>query len=178
MATIELELERRGAYQRPRLLDVDRAPKRTVTATTRQTRYVAMAAQMQARLSDVVEACYETDTRGRLWNVDPETGQILFGLPWATYSHREWGLYRSECEVLRRCVRSLRKRAGGPFYYDGLAGRWFLDLSMYPTLASLQANPAGWTLTAELVHAADLHRRGVIDDSGQYQAPNGASDHD
>jgi hypothetical protein len=152
--TIDVLLERRGNYDRPLFLDIDR-PRRDVTALTRQARFVALAAHLQARLSDVVIACYERTQCGEWWNVDGVTGRILIPLPWASYSHKQWGLYRSECDILRACVYNLRNRHSGPFFFDRTSTRWHLDLVRYPDLHTLTATPEAWTLTPDMLQAAD-----------------------
>ena len=133
-----------------------------MTALDRQALLTALAAKLQTRMNDVVTHCYRIDTAtGVWWNIDPSTGRILFGLPWAEFSHRSWQLVRSECDVMRMCVRHFRKIHGGPFYFDKTTRRWYLDMAAYPTLAHVKANQAGWTITPSLILAADNHRRGL-----------------
>jgi hypothetical protein len=122
----------------------------------------AIAAKLQARMADVVEQVYRIDAAsGTWWNVDPSTGRILFGLPWAEYSHRQWGLVRSECDLLRMCVRHYRKIERGPFFFGRSNRRWHIDLVRYPTIDSLHASPHTWVITPALILAADNHRRGL-----------------
>lgn len=162
MNRIEEELARRAAYQMPAALHPDTPRGPSVTAVDRQAVLTALAAKLQARMTDVVEQCYRVDqTTGTWWNVDPSTGRILFGLPWAEFSHRHWGLVRSECDLMRMCVRSFRKLHSGPFFFDKTTRRWYVDIAAYPTFEHLRAVPAAWTITPALILAADNHRRGM-----------------
>ena len=101
---------------------------------------------------------------GAWWNVDPATGRILFGLPWAEYSHRQWGLVRSECDLMRLCVRHFRKIERGPFYFHKPSRRWYVDLVAWPTIDRVHASPNAWIITPGLVLAADNHRRRLFYD--------------
>ena len=162
MNRIEQELKKRGEYKLPAALHPDTPRGPSVTALDRQALLTAIAAKLQARMADVVEQVYRIDAgSGTWWNVDPETGRILFGLPWAEYSHRQWGLVRSECDLLRMCIRHFRKIERGPFYFDRLTRRWHVDLAAYPTHDHILANPQAWIITPALILAADNHRRGL-----------------
>jgi hypothetical protein len=159
---IEQELAQRAIYTLPAALHPDTPRGPSVTAIDRQALLTALAAKLQARMIDVVDQCYKIDhASGTWWNIDQATGRILFGLPWAEYSHRQWGLVRSESDMMRMCVRSFRKLHGGPFYFDKVTRRWYLDMATYPTFEHIKVNPAAWTITPGLILAADNHRRGV-----------------
>ena len=162
MNQIEQELARRAVYQMPAALhpDVPRGP--SVTAVDRQALLTALAAKLQTRMNDVLLQVYRVDTTtGAWWNIDPTTGRILFGLPWAEFSHRSWGLVRSECDIMRMTVRHFRKIHHGPFYFDKTTRKWLLDVAAYPTIEHVRAKPAAWTITPSLILAADNHRRGL-----------------
>ena len=162
MNKVEQELAQRATYSLPAALHPDTPRGPSVNAVDRQALLTALAAKLQARMSDVVMQCYRIDaTTGAWWNVDPSTGRILFGLPWAEFSHRSWGLVRSESDMLRMCVRHFRKIHGGMFFFDKTTRRWLLDVKAYPTLDHVKANPAAWTITPALILAADNHRRGL-----------------
>lgn len=162
MNRIEQELAQRATYSLPAALHPDTPRGPSVTALDRQALLTALAAKLQARMNDVITQVYRMDaTTGAWWNLDPSTGRILFGLPWAEFSHRTWGLVRSECDIMRMCVRHFRKIHNGPFYFDKTTRRWLLDIAAYPTLDHVRANPAAWTVTPSLILAADNHRRGV-----------------
>ena len=162
MNRIEQEMAKHATYTLPAALDFDKPRGPAVTAIDRQALLTALAAKLQARLTDVVEQCYKVDqVTGYWWNIDPATGRILFGLPWAEFSHRQWGLVRSECDMMRMCIRSFRKLQRGPFYFDKHTRRWYLDVATYPSMDHVRANPAGWTITPALILAADNHRRGA-----------------
>ena len=139
--------------------DAPRGP--SITAIDRQTAITTLAAKLQNRMTDVLTAVYATDVRGVYWNIDAGSGRILCPLPWAEFSHRAYGLVRSECDVMRLCVRHYRQQMRGPFYYNRRATRWYLDITAWPTLAAVTARPDVWVITPELVLAADNHRRGL-----------------
>lgn len=160
MNRIERELKQHSAYSLPAALHPDTPRGPSITAVDRQALLTAVAAKLQARMTDVLEHVYRVDApSGAWWNVDPTTGRILFGLPWAEFSHRQWGLVRSECDLMRMCVRHFRKIHRGPFYFDKVTRRWYLDLAAYPTLAHVHAVPDAWVITPSLILAADNHRR-------------------
>lgn len=162
MNRVEEELAQRATYTLPACLHPDTPRGPIMTALDRQALLTVLAAKLQARMNDVIMQCYRIDaSTGAWWNIDPSTGRILFGLPWAEFSHRSWGLVRSECDVMRMCVRHFRKIHGGPFYFDKPSRRWLLDVAAYPTLEHAKAKPAGWTITPSLILAADNHRRGL-----------------
>lgn len=162
MNRIEQELKKHGAYKLPAALHPDTPRGPSVTAVDRQALLTAIAAKLQARMADVVEQVYRVDAgTGVWWNVDPTTGRILFGLPWAEYSHRQWGLVRSECDLMRLCVRRFRKLQRGPFYFHKASRRWYVDLALYPTIEHVHTNPHAWVITPALILAADNHRRGL-----------------
>lgn len=162
MNRIEQELAQRAVYQMPAALHPDTPRGPSVTAVDRQALLTALAAKLQARMNDVLTQCYRTDaSTGAWWNIDPTTGRIMFPLPWAEYSHRSWGLVRSECDVMRMCIRHFRKIHHGPFYFDKTTRRWYLDIGAYPTFDHIKATPAAWTITPSLILAADNHRRGL-----------------
>lgn len=162
MNRIEQELKQHAGYKLPAALHPDTPRGPSVTAIDRQALLTAIAAKLQARMADVIEQVYRVDAdTGIWWNVDPSTGRILFGLPWAEFSHRAWGLVRSECDLMRLCVRRLRKLERGPFYFDKATRRWYVDLVRYPTIQHVHANPHVWVITPALILAADNHRRGL-----------------
>ena len=162
MNRVEEELAKRATYTLPAALHPDTPRGPSVTTLDRQALLTALAAKLQARMIDVLEQVYRVDpASGAWWNVDPSTGRILFGLPWAEFSHRQWGLVRSESDMMRMCVRSFRKLQRGPFYFDKTTRRWYLDMATYPSFEHVKANPAAWTITPALILAADNHRRGV-----------------
>ena len=162
MNRIEEEIAKRATYSVPAALHPDTPRGPSVTALDRQALLTALAAKLQARMNDVVTQVYRIDaTTGAWWNVDPSTGRIMFGLPWAEFSHRQWGLVRSECDIMRMTVRHFRKIHRGPFYFSKDSRRWLLDVAAYPTLEHVKANPVAWTITPALILAADNHRRGL-----------------
>lgn len=160
MNRIEREIKQHAAYSLPPALHPDAPRGPSVAALDRQALLTAIAAKLQARMADVVEQVYRQDAgAGAWWNVDPATGRILFGLPWAEYSHRQWGLVRSECDLMRLCVRHFRKIERGPFYFHKPSRRWYVDLVAWPTIDRVHASPNAWIITPGLVLAADNHRR-------------------
>jgi hypothetical protein len=159
---IEQEVKRHAHYKLPAALHPDTPRGPSVVAIDRQALLTAVATKLQARMADVVEQVYRIDEpTGVWWNIDPATGRILFGLPWAEYSHRQWGLVRSECDLLRLCVRHFRRIERGPFYFDKSTRRWRVDIKTYPTIEHVHANPQAWVITPALILAADNHRRGL-----------------
>lgn len=168
MNRIERELQQRASYSLPAALHPDTPRGPTVSALDRQALLTAIAAKLQARMADVVEAVYRVDqTSGTWWNADPATGRILCPLPWAEYSHRSFGLVRSECDLMRLCVRHFRKIEAGPFYFHRATRRWYVDLAGWPTIEHVYAAPRAWVITPALVLAADNHRRGLPYDGRQ-----------
>ena len=162
MSKVEREVEKHSNYKVPEFMHPDTPRGPSVTAVDRQALITALAAKLQARMTDVLTQCYAVDVAtGLWWNLDGATGRILFGLPWAEFSHREWGLVRSECDLMRMCVRHFRKQLTGPFYYDKRSTRWYVDLAHYPTMAHVTARPEAWIITPGLLLAADNHRRGI-----------------
>jgi hypothetical protein len=165
---IEQELTKRNNYKLPDALHPDAPRGPSITAIDRQALLTAIAAKLQARMADVVDQVYRVDAgSGTWWNVDPSTGRILFGLPWAEFSHRNWGLVRSECDLMRMCVRHFRKIEKGPFYFDKPTRKWHIDLARYPSIDSVHASPHTWVITPALILAADNHRRGLPYDGRQ-----------
>jgi hypothetical protein len=161
MSKVEEELVKRAAYKMPEFMHPDAPRGPDITAIDRQTALTALAAKLQARQADVVRQCYAVAPGGVYWNIDIESGRILFGLPWAEFSHRAWGLVRSECDLMRMCVRHFRKTQAGPFFFDKRTTRWFLDVGRYPTYDVVLAAPHAWIITPALLVAADNHRRGL-----------------
>lgn len=162
MNRIEQEIKKRSGYTLPAALHPDAPRGPSITAIDRQALLTAIAAKLQARMADVVEAIYRVDaSAGTWWNVDPDSGRILFGLPWAEYSHRQWGLVRSECDLMRLCVRHFRKIERGPFFFDKPSRRWHVDLVRFPASEHVLTNPQCWVITPALILAADNHRRGL-----------------
>lgn len=172
MSKMQDELVKRAAYKLPEFAHPDTPRGPSVTAIDRQAMLTALAAKLQARQTDVIRQCYAQAATGVWWNIDPETGRILFGLPWAEYSHRAWGLVRAECDVMRLCIRHFRRAQAGPFYFDKRSTRWHIDISRWPTLADVMAVPEAWIITPALLVAADNHRRGL-----PYGAQEGARNH-
>lgn len=162
MNRIEREIKQHAAYSLPTALHPDAPRGPSADALDRQAQITALAAKLQARMADVVEQVYRQDpAAGAWWNIDPSTGRILFGLPWAEYSHRQWGLVRSESDLMRMCVRHFRKIERGPFYFHRPARRWYIDLAAWPTHQHVLAAPHAWVITPALLLAADNHRRGL-----------------
>ena len=161
MSKVEKELIQRAAYKMPEFMHPDTQHGPSVAAIDRQAALTALAAKLQARQADVVRRCYEVAARGVYWNIDIESGRILFGLPWAEHSHRAWGLVRSESDLMRMCVRHFRRVERGPFFFDKSTTRWFLDVAKYPTHDVVLASPHAWIITPALLVAADNHRRGL-----------------
>ena len=162
MSRVEREIQKHADYKLPKALHPDTPRGPSVTALDRQALLTAIAAKLQARMTDLLTELYKIDqATGYWWNMDPATGRILPGLPWAEYSHREYGLVRSECDMMRMCIRHFRKMAAGPFFFDRVTRRWYLDIAAYPTLASVHARPEAWVITPALILAADNHRRGI-----------------
>jgi hypothetical protein len=161
MSKVEKELAKHAAYKLPDFMHPDTPRGPDVTAIDRQAQLTALAAKLQSRQTAVVKQCYAVAPGGTFWNIDVESGRILFGLPWAEHSHRAWGLVRSECDLMRLCIRHFRKVERGPFYFDKTTTRWFVDVARYPTLETVQAVPQAWVITPALLVAADNHRRGL-----------------
>jgi hypothetical protein len=162
---IEQEVKKHSQYKLPAALHPDAPRGPSITAIDRQALLTAIAAKLQARMADVVEQVYRVDLpSGTWWNVDPSTGRIMFGLPWAEFSHRHWGLVRSECDLMRMCVRHFRRIERGPFYFDKPSRRWHVDLVRFPSIEHVHAHPQAWVVTPALILAADNHRRGLPHD--------------
>lgn len=169
-------LERMGSVVEARL-DVNAPMQREISATSQKAHYTGLAALLQGRLGEALKLAYELDAHGRLWNVDPWTGRVLFGVPWATNSHRRWGLHRSECDLLRLYVLHLRRKHQAPFGWDSSARRWVVDLARWPSLQVVLDAPATWTVHPDLLHSAAMHltarRSGRAD--AQERAPRQAN---
>jgi hypothetical protein len=161
VSKVEKELAKRAAYAMPEFMHPDTPRGPSITAIDRQAAMTALAAKLQARQTDVIRQCYAQTLAGVYWNIDPESGRILFGLPWAEHSHRAWGLVRAECDVMRLCVRHFRRTQAGPFYFDKTSTRWYVDIARWPTLEHVMAAPQAWIITPALLVAADNHRRGL-----------------
>lgn len=161
MSKVEREISEHAKYKVPTPLHPDTPHGPDAGAIDRQALITALAAKLQSRMTDVVRRCYSRSAEGVWWNLDGETGRILFGLPWAEFSHQSWQLVRSECDLMRMCVRHFRRTNGGPFYYQKRSTRWYLDIAAYPTMAHVTGRPEVWVITPELLLAADNHRRGL-----------------
>lgn len=95
-------------------------------------------------LNEAITRCtvmlYERDTTGRWVNVD-RTGQALIALPWGRAGQREWGLRRSEADVLRGLLFTYQKwhdagQGAALYIYGDSERRWWLNLEDYPDEAS------------------------------------------
>ena len=95
-------------------------------------------------LNEAITRCtvmlYERDNTGRWVNID-RSGQALIALPWGRAGQREWGLRRSEADVLRALLFVYQKRhdagKGAALYlYGASERRWWLNLEDYPDEAS------------------------------------------
>lgn len=87
---------------------------------------------------------YEKDGAGRWVNID-RTGQALIALPWGRAGQREWGLRRSEADVLRALLfawqqRHDMRREAALYLYGASERRWWLNLADYPD----EASGLGW----------------------------------
>lgn len=153
----------------PAKLDHNPETRRIVEAQSQKVHYTQLAGLLQAKLNLVAERVYERTSGGQWWNVDPATCKLLLPLPWATYSHKSWGLYRSEADLLRLAVTWLRVKREGPAWYDEGAKRWFWSLGMYPDLHSLQATPGAWSVTPDLLRVLYLHSKGQLHGNGTGQ---------
>jgi hypothetical protein len=150
-----IRFERQTGYKMPAYA-TDKG-RRRAEDVSRRAYYTDLAAMLQSRLNDVLGLCYDTGPGGFLLNVDDVTGRILVPVPWSSHNHRDWGLWRSEADIMRLCLRHLRTKQAGPFWFDKDARRWALDLGRYPALESIPA-PAR-TIDAPMVMAADHFRR-------------------
>ena len=79
--------------------------------------------------------CYALDTDGRYANIDMVDGRIRFAVPWGSSGHKTWGLRRREADILREALlvrcQPRQGQALPLFVFD--AGKWFVNLSDYPT---------------------------------------------
>ncbi len=113
--------------------------RRTAQALSRRNIAAAKAHVLNSALERLTGLVFELerDDNNRLlaWNVDKRTGRILIGVPMGGRAHRDYGLRRSERDVLRRILVDVEASEGAPLYlYDG--GKWYLNLYDYRERAS------------------------------------------
>ena len=139
---------------------VDRfAPLRTV-AQNLSRRGVAQAKVelMNHALAAAADLCLETDTDGRLVNIDHATGVVLVPLPWGENGYKLWGLRVTECRQMRFILRQRGDRDRPPLFdYHPTLRRWVMDTTWRRRTAAayLAARPvtlaeyrAAWDATA------------------------------
>jgi hypothetical protein len=81
--------------------------------------------------------CYEVDpTAAVLCNVDEESGRILLPMPCGSRGRYQWGLRRTEADVLRLILFAyMNNKQSAPLYvYDAVSRGWYINLFDYPTL--------------------------------------------
>ena len=107
-------------------------------------------------LHAVTVLAYETLRDGTPVNVDPVTGDFLIVTPWSSKRYHEYGLRRSEADVLRAYLLQLQalarkgKTALPPlFTFDEVSRRWSLNRADYPTFEAAERWLARYQLTPE-----------------------------
>lgn len=160
MKVLNTHFERQGEHILP-AYNTERGQRRVVEVS-RRAFYTSMAALLQTRMNEVIDIAYDQAVHETWINVDPVTKRLLFGVPWATNSHRKWGLYRSECDIMRIAVTTLADHRNGPFFFDEDARRWCLDLEMYPSRDALLAAPHAFTINVNGVIYSDRQRQARI----------------
>ena len=125
---------------------------------SRLTKAKAAAEVANEALHAVIALAYETLRDGTPVNVDAVTGDFLIVTPWSSKRYHEYGLRRSEADVLRAYLLRLQAlaRKGETalpplFTFDVVSRRWSLNRADYPTfeaaerwLAKYQLSPEAW----------------------------------
>ena len=149
----EVRRESRTVYRK-----VHQRAQSRAESLSRLARAKAMAELTNEALHAVTVLAYETLSDGTPVNVDPVTGDFLIPTPWSSKRYREYGLRRSEADVLRAYLLKLQAlaRKGKTelpplFIFDAVGRRWAVNQADYPTfeaaerwLARYQFTPEAW----------------------------------
>ncbi len=107
-------------------------------------------------LHAVTVLAYETLSDGTPVNVDPVTGDLLIVAPWSSKRYHEYGLRRSEADVLRAYLLHLQAMAAKGqtplpplFTFDEVGRRWAVNRADYPTFEAAEQWLARYQLTPE-----------------------------
>ncbi len=107
-------------------------------------------------LHAVTALAYETLRDGTPVNVDPVTGDLLIVAPWSSKRYQEYGLRRSEADVLRAYLLQLQVMAAKGktplpplFTFDDVSRRWAVNRADYPTFEAAERWLARYQLTPE-----------------------------
>lgn len=124
-----------GRHTAQRFADVAQSLSRAGVAA-------AHAETCNAALQRVVELAYQTDTDGRLCNMDID-GRILFALPFGKAGYKRWSMRRREADTLRTVLMSRQTPQAGRavplFLYDPASRAWYVNLEDYRTQAEAMA---------------------------------------
>ncbi|MBX2997777.1 MAG: hypothetical protein KF893_04650 [Caldilineaceae bacterium] len=132
-------IERMVIERKPDIITAALQAGRTRAAATAQqlTRKGAMAASAELLnecVTHLIELCYQVDGGG-LCNIDERGGGVLLiPTPWGR-SYRDWGLRRTEGDVLALVMSKLQTAAAHPplFVYEPATRKWAVNIDDYPT---------------------------------------------
>jgi len=107
---------------------------------SRLARARASAELVNEALAAVIWLSYETLASGEPVNVDPVTGDLLVSAPWSSRNYGDYGLRRSEADILRAYMLEIQRRAAKGwlsypplFSFDEVSRRWSLNRADYPS---------------------------------------------
>ncbi len=123
---------------------------------SRLARAKALAEVANEALHVVIVLAYETLRDGTPVNVDAITGDLLIVTPWSSKRYHEYGLRRSEADVLRAYLLQLQALAQRGetslpplFTFDEVSRRWSLNRADYPTFEAAERWLAKYQLSGE-----------------------------
>ena len=147
----EVRRESRTVYRK-----AHQRAKKKAESLSRLAKARAAAELAHEALHAVAVLAYETLKDGTPVNVDPVTGDLLVVAPWSSKRYHEYGLRRSEADVLRAYLLQLQAlaRKGKTtlpplFTFDVVSRRWAVNKADYPTFEAAERWLARYQLTPE-----------------------------
>ena len=147
----EVRRESRTVYRK-----AHQRAKSQAESLSRLARAKSQAEIANEALHAVIKLAYETLRDGTPVNVDAATGDLLIVAPWSSKRYWEYGLRRSEADVLRAYLLRLQAlaRKGETtlpplFTFDEVSRRWSLNRADYPTFEAAERWLAKYQLSGE-----------------------------
>ena len=140
---IERIVERKGNVRSaaPERTTVERCFGAVADRLSRRNIAAARCELCNEALHVLVDLCFERNERSELVNIDSVSGQILVPMPCGWRRYKEYGLRRTEADVLRFCLLYWQQSERFPlFEYIRWTTRWCVNIEHYTTAAAAR----GW----------------------------------